>query len=451
MKSILYWEIPSSVDVEGFLKKYPPSFKYKIDHFYYIVDYISRGMDIENIDDNAGFVNTNAKRLQKVIHNYKMYLEHMLKHRFIRTDMNYIPGKKSKGYLLNKYSDILSAIKKIPINDFVIHKHKIRELNEQKEIIKATQKQHPHLTKWFDGLQINREKALKEVKVIFPIKTTGIRGVAKRKASNWAKRYRAVQAINKIANGQFYYNIDDNVGRFHSNLTNLNKELRNFITYNGQHLVNVDIKNSQPLLSTLLLNTDFYNHNSLCNITTIPGYQYLLSNTYHSYPSLTIMVVKTLKKSDNQDINIYIEFVNSGSFYQKIFNLLYPDKTFEKDKVKTMIFMIFFSNNRYMGKTEAEPKRRFKEMFPRTYEVFKILKLCDHTALSRILQRIESNLMIQNVVPRISREKPDLPIFTIHDSVVTTVGNEEYVATVILEEIKKYTGLEAKIGFEYWR
>jgi hypothetical protein len=286
---------------------------------------------------------------------------------------------------------------------------------------------------------------------IFPIKTTGIRGVAKRKASNWAKRYRAVQAINKIANGQFYYNIDDNVGRFHSNLTNLNKELRNFITYNGQHLVNVDIKNSQPLLSTLLLNTDFYNHNSLCNITTIPGYQYLLSNTYHSYPSLTIMVVKTLKKSDNQDINIYIEFVNSGSFYQKIFNLLYPDKTFEKDKVKTMIFMIFFSNNRYMGKTEAEPKRRFKEMFPRTYEVFKILKLCDHTALSRILQRIESNLMIQNVVPRISREKPDLPIFTIHDSVVTTVGNEEYVATVILEEIKKYTGLEAKIGFEYWR
>jgi len=118
MKSTLYWEIPSSVDVEGFLKKNPPSFKYKIDHFYYIVDYISRGMDIENINDNAGFVNTNAKRLQKVIHNYKMYPEHMLKHRFIRTDMNYIPGKKSKGYLLNKYSDILPTIKKNPHHRF---------------------------------------------------------------------------------------------------------------------------------------------------------------------------------------------------------------------------------------------------------------------------------------------------------------------------------------------
>ena len=86
-----------------------------------------------------------------------------------------------------------------------MHKHKIRELNEQEAIIKATQKQYPNLTKWFDGLQINQEKALKEVQVIFPIKTSGIRGVARGKASNWAKRYRSVQVINKLSNGQFYY------------------------------------------------------------------------------------------------------------------------------------------------------------------------------------------------------------------------------------------------------
>src|SRR5690554_6478540 len=98
MKSELFWEIPISVDLEGFLKKYPPSFKYKIDHFYYIVDYLVRGMDNEDLDDNSGFVNINAKRLQKVNHEYKKYLDHLLKHRFLRTDMIYIVGKKSKGY-----------------------------------------------------------------------------------------------------------------------------------------------------------------------------------------------------------------------------------------------------------------------------------------------------------------------------------------------------------------
>ncbi len=33
-----HWEIPSSIDLEGFLKKHKPDFKYKIDHFYYIVE-----------------------------------------------------------------------------------------------------------------------------------------------------------------------------------------------------------------------------------------------------------------------------------------------------------------------------------------------------------------------------------------------------------------------------
>ena len=45
MTNDFYWEIPNSLDLEELLKKHPPDFKYKIDHFYYIIDYLSRGMD----------------------------------------------------------------------------------------------------------------------------------------------------------------------------------------------------------------------------------------------------------------------------------------------------------------------------------------------------------------------------------------------------------------------
>ncbi len=451
MKSELFWEIPSSVDLEGFLKKYPPPFNYKVDHFYYIVDYLVRGIDMEDLDDNAGFVNLNAKKLQNVNHEYKKYLDHLLKNRFIRTDMKYIVGKKSRGYLINCYSDTTEfAFQKIPISDFVIQKKKIREINEQNAVIEATRKKYPYLTRWFDGLEIDRERAVEALKYIFPIKTTGIRGTAKGKASNWAKRYKALMAIDKIKNKKFFYNIDENVGRFHSNLTNLKKELRNYITYQGQKLVNVDIKNSQPLFSTLLLDKDFFSRNTLYNISSIPNYHSLLSNIYHSYSSLTIMVVKSLEKTDNQDIKKYIEIVNSGSFYEQIFKEMYPDLPFDKAKAKTMMFMIFFSRNNYMGQPKAEPKKRFKRLFPQTYEIFRLLKLCDYTALSRILQRIESDVIIQNVVPRISRERPELPIFTIHDSIVTTLGNEQYVSDIIQQEILRLTGLQAKLGIEYW-
>ena len=162
------------------------------------------------------------------------------------------------------------------------------------------------------------------------------------------------------------------------------------------------------------------------------------------------MIVKTLEKIDKQDIEKYIQFVSTGNFYQQMHELMYPTLPFDKQKVKSMMFMIFFSHNRYMGQPKAEPKRRFKQFFPSTYEIFRLLKKSDYTALSRILQRLESMIVIQNVVPRVAQERPGLPIFTIHDSLVTTKGNEQYIASVMIEEIKKLTGLDAQLGFEYW-
>ncbi len=56
--------------------------------------------------------------------------------------------------------------------------------------------------------------------------------------------------------------------------------------------------------------------------------------------------------------------------------------------------------------------------------------------------------MIQKVSQRISIEKPTLPIFTIHDSIVTTDGNQDYVSRVIEEEAYKLTGLKISLGIE---
>ena len=452
MNNKFFWEIPSSVDVEAFIVKYPPDFKYQKDHFYYLIDYISNAMDLEDLDNNDGFVNLNAQRLQRVIHNYKKYMDHLQQHGFIQTDMKYIPGEKSRGYRLSKYTGHKATVKRIPIDYLPMIKHKAMELNEQQEEHAKSRKQYPHLTRWFNNLlRIDREGAIEETERLFPEQTGAIRGKRKGKPSDWARRYKAIQAINKFDNQDFYYSIDDNVGRFHSNLTNIKKELRNYITYNGQRLVNVDIKNSQPLFSTLLFSKDFYSEKSeLINIFNIPTVLPLLSTTKHSYSSIIIMLVKTLENTDYKDINLYLEMVNSGAFYEKISKLMYPAAaTFDKKAMKLMILIIFFSTNRYMGQPGAKPKRDFKEHFPTVYKIFKTIKVRNHTALAHILQRIESMVMIQKVADRISKEKPELPIFTIHDSVVTTVGNEDYVSALIQEEVSRLTGLTALLGKEY--
>ena len=308
------------------------------------------------------------------------------------------------------------------------------------------------MAKWFNSkLKIDVVNATNKVETLFPEPTGPIKGRKKGKPSIWNRRMKAIYSIDKFSKQEFYYSVDDNVGRFHSNLTNIKKELRNFITYDGQKLVNIDIKNSQPLLSTILFDDNFYQKNSEnINLFIIPSSFSLLSNSSHSYSSTIIILVKALEKIDNQKIIEYVHMVNTGDFYKKISEKLYPEATFEKQKIKEMIFTVFFSRNSFIRLPEAKSKIDFKNNFPEIYEIFRLLKVKNHRALAHILQRIESELIIQKVCKRISIEKPNLPIFTIHDSVTTIVGNEKYVSLIIEEEAKRLTGLNVKLGLEYW-
>jgi len=449
----VYWEIPNSVDLEGFLKKYPPDFSYKIDHFYSIIDYLCKGMEKEDLDDNKGYINLNAQKLQKANHNYKKYLDHLVKNQYLRTDMKYIVGKKSFGYIINEYKTYKASPKRIEIKDYTIRKKKIAEIKEQEKELKLSAKSHPYLTKWFnEKLQINIQGAELKVEELFPEQTGPIKGTRKGKASRWTKRYKAIQSINKFANQEFYYGADDNVGRFHSNLTNIKRELRDFITYDGQKLVNVDIKSAQPLFSTLLLNEEFWTKNGeVLSINHFPSIIPLLSNSSsNSFSSTIIMLVKTLQHIDNKLFKRYQSLVYSENFYKMISKLFYPKAPFEKQKIKEMIYTVFFSSNRFIGQPGAQAKRDFRTNFPEIYEVFRLIKKNNHRALAHILQRIESTIMIQHVAKRISEERPELPIFTIHDSLATTVGNQDYVSLIIKEETARLTGLNAKLGLEYW-
>ncbi len=452
MLNDIYWEIPDCIDLEGFLQKHPPKFKYKIDHFYSIIDYICKGMENEDLDDNKGFVNVNAQKLQKANHNYKKYIDHLRVNGLISTDMKYIVGKKSFGFMIEGYKSHRSHPKQIPIKDLVVKKNKALEYKEQIKELQLTRKEYPHLTKWFNKkLQIDVESAKKKVEELFPEQTGGIRGVMKGKASGWSKRYRAIQAIQKLNRQDFYYTLDDNVGRFHSNLTNIKRELRHYITYNGEKLVNVDIKNSQPLFSTLLLNKDFWSVNQSVHLS-IHHFPSLLTNLSKTNLDqyYNIMLVKALKKADNQLLSTYVEYVNSGEFYKKISQKLYPSRAFDKQAIKDMFYKLFFSKNRVIQGYKSKPKRDFRAHFPKVYEIFSIVKRKDYRTLAQLLQRIESTVMIQNAVVRIAEERPDLPIFTIHDSIATTVGNEDYVSTVIQEEALRLTGLKVQLGKEYW-
>jgi hypothetical protein len=213
--------------------------------------------------------------------------------------------------------------------------------------------------------------------------------------------------------------------------------------------VNIDIKSAQPLFSTLLLSQRFYEKSSATiSLSQFPSIiaDLNVSTTKHPAVTLYIMLVKLLQVVEYECFKGYVEMVNSGKFYDLLSQVMYPGKLVKKEDIKIEVYRVFFSKNR----SQNPFKTMFKKQFPKVYQVFALYKRAKHTCLSRLLQSIESKLMIQSVSMRIAREKPDLPIFTIHDSIATTIGNEDYVQEVIKQEALTLTGLKVKLGLEYW-
>lgn len=441
-----FWKIPSSIDLDSILTEDPPKFKHKvkIDHFYYILNYLSDALFYYDLEGSKGYVNLNAKTIQNSISNYLEYLDYLLKHGIIGTDMKYEARSKSKGYKITKIS-YDAVVKSIPIVDSVVKKNRAKKYRAVSSNQKKVASKYAYLTKWFnDKLEIDKEAALHKVEELFPAPTGWIKGNIKGKPTKSTKKYSAKYNIDKLSNKTFHYSVDTNVGRFHSSLTNLKKELRSFITYDGKTLINIDIKNSQPLLSTILFDNKFYNNDKSNNIK--------LNNiiTTTSNTITTLMLSKTLQKLDIVNVNKYLDIAKTDRFYEELSRILYPDLPFNKAKIKTLTYLIFFSNNRAFGQPKMQPKRDFKQTFPEVYKLFCAYKKSNHPFLSHVLQKIESELIINKVCKRISIEKPLLPIFTIHDSVVTIKGNEDYVSSVIKEEMKKLANINVYLGYEVW-
>ena len=451
-----YYYIPHNLDLDKLVHENYPKFKpFKKQKLAYILSLLNK-LRISNKDllfDS--YTPLNAQLLQEYVKNYKDYLNYLINDlKIVETDNQYISGKKSRGYrFICTYQTMVKPYK---VTDWTMRKK--MKIEENKALFSVEKLNY--LTKWFnDGLDIDFNKCHTFLKREFKIKN---RCPELRDYDVIKKKYkiplnqlnRSLIAVNTIDIKSFFLKRDDNVNRFHSNLTNLNSQLRNAITYKGEPLISIDITNSQPYLSTLLFNKEFWQKKSQVyksNITTTNDYITIskLLNNYFYY----IMLGETSVSTDVKGFEKYIDLVRSGLLYeylQKQFkNQLKVDYASRKH-VKTAVFQTLFTGNTFIGQKEAAPKKIFAELFPEVYEVFKQIKKKDKTLLPRLLQSIESYLIIDVICKRIGKELPEAPIFTIHDSIATTKVYVEAIQQIMLEECTKAIGFAPKLTIEKW-
>ena len=159
------------------------------------------------------------------------------------------------------------------------------------------------------------------------------------------------------------------------------------------------------------------------------------------------------RKEDN-DWQLLIEKVKQGTFYE--FLLQETVKATGKTKLtrelmKKTVFTVFFSENETTSRLMQKRKEIFRNLFPNVMRLFELIKSQQHRTLALLLQNIESEIFLNRIARRIAQERPDLPIFTIHDSIVTTVGNETCVEVIIREELEKAIGIRPFLKREYWQ
>jgi len=200
----------------------------------------------------------------------------------------------------------------------------------------------------------------------------------------------------------------DKSGRNYNKMTNMFSYARHFMTYNGQPLVNIDCSNSQPFLLYFL---------------------YKRTN------------------DDTEDSLKYLDVVKRGQLYEelKVDYEKIKGKIFTRKEVKETVYCyILFNHKKY-----KHPIRDvFKNKFPSIDAVINENQRYKDD-LSFQLRKIESNIWIHSIAQRIMEDHPEIPIFILHDSILTTRQNTEKVHGYVQEAFIQILGFipDLKVTF----
>jgi hypothetical protein len=383
-------------------------------------------------------------------------------------------GVKSQGFrLTEKYST--GEFNRIKLEDNIIERIKLYSnggVNDEDEI--EDTKGYKHLKEQFNNHELKIDISqfntflTKIGKEVFD----KINRTRKNKVYNYKSYFnyfgKTLSIIKDIDDKKHNISISKNNKRFYSFLTSFNKIYRPFLIIDGNKVGEVDIMTSQSYILSTILNERFYKRISKgYNLHTIhPNLKIGIDNLGKNNPSNQIgrnifitgvyfssIMLEGIKKYTNIDFTSdYYTFILSEG------NRLYPDhinkhKVFLKgrDYIKGQIMNFLFLKNK--NKKSKKNKRgngydREDNPFVKLMELL-YPELCDYvirfnqyytsTEFSILLQRSEMFLML-NVCKELQLRHPNIPLYTIHDSILTTQSNLPIVQKVMTDVITKLTG-----------
>ena len=229
-------------------------------------------------------------------------------------------------------------------------------------------------------------------------------------------------SIDMIQDQDFWHTYK--YGRFYSNVTNLSKMVRPFITINHKPLVGFDVSASHPLMVAWLVG----------QLQDFPDFNTFTTNISNLIPYVVDYVSKPLKTREklNSDNLILIESVENGEFYPNLSRASgRPLKKTKKDSL-TAINMNWHKHHYMIPVLRSE--------YPSIHALLNLFKDRDsniHKLKSHLMTGLEGEVIINKICKRLYEEHPKMPLITIHDCILTTPEWLDVLKVTMEEEYNK--------------
>ena len=364
-----------------------------LDKCHYVVNEIYEQRSIYRV--KTEFVPLKARYLRNILRDYLPIIKKLESHEIIQCDYTYKKNNKCYGFkLANKYANAKTRAV------FCQSNLKNTIFKWRKSRI-PTNKTHQLLYKQLEKIEINVANA-KNYTQTLPHEEQVNQNIA----------------IEKIENKDWYFSADE-YGRVHTNITNISRHLRKYLSYKNQQLINIDISNSQPLLLTSLI----------------------LNNV--QYKEIVDGIIP-IRCTNSPNSNPFTDLTSSFDHYKflcetgELYNYYSTATGIELTKVKKTIFQNIFGPF-----VSAE----FMGLFPEVGIILKQMKSNGYKQVAWNLQRLESKIIITNVCRRLFEMFPKAFFTTIHDSILTT---EEHVGAVefLIKDAFTAYGVKPKVRIE---
>jgi len=396
--------IPSNIDL---------SKERHADKYYYIISTITCRRIFDKSIKKNDFVPISSKILRNVINSrYKERINNLLEMGIIEVDDSYLTGEWSKGYRVSpEYQN--QKLKMVNIHDKRINQ-KVSEFNADKlkEIILP---QHKYIYDCLQQVDINEKEAIKYVNEnVYEYEKNSIHKIM----INNLKRIKTNCSweIGKT-------------GRIYNNVTNFPRDLRKFLRWQKTPLQEKDISNSQPVFFNKLIDDYIQDHFH----TTSPSTTLLENPIYVSTISETLLYKNLTTKGIFYDY-LMERFIKGHEQYDYLLDDLIINEP--RDIFKKIFFgRVFYCEDKWITNEREE----FKILFPHVSEIVTYYKKDNYKNLANSLQKLESDLIINHVVPRLSNQ--NIYCLTIHDSILTTPDKLETVKEIILNEFENQYGI----------